>query len=405
MKKLMLFGAAVSLLALLAGGYVQGLGLSSPAQPKKGGGPTVVHQKTVVVNRTPAPVGNHVPPAPVKTVVKNQPTIVVNNIQQKFPTTAVDRKTFVESNQHKFVGVGQKPVVVKDYPRVTVPQLTYKGKGNHPVLDGYRDKFKPVAGAKVRPEFVTNYDKHWNERMDHWHERGHDLRGLLGANYYHLYSHDWWTHYHGPRVGWWARYPAFADRWFAFTHWEWWRPAPWQTIINWVIAPTVWAAPFYYDYGGNVIYDNNVVYVQDQPIASAEDYAAQAIQLAQSGAALLNASPPSPDNIQNQWLPLGSFAVANAEQGEPTMFLQLAVNKQGVIAGTFVNDATGDSQPVLGAVDPKTQRAAWFLGNTQTTVMETGVYNLSEAETPVLVHFGPTQTQTWFLVRLQEPPK
>jgi hypothetical protein len=35
--------------------------------------------------------------------------------------------------------------------------------------------------------------------------------------------------------------------------------------------------------------------------------------------------------------------------------------------------------------------------------METGIYNLTQEETTVLVHFGPEQTQQWLLVRLEEP--
>jgi hypothetical protein len=34
--------------------------------------------------------------------------------------------------------------------------------------------------------------------------------------------------------------------------------------------------------------------------------------------------------------------------------------------------------------------------------METGIYNLSEDQAPVLVHFGPDETQEALLVRLEE---
>jgi len=38
-------------------------------------------------------------------------------------------------------------------------------------------------------------------------------------------------------------------------------------------------------------------------------------------------------------------------------------------------------------------------------VLETGLYNLTQPQTPVLMHFGILQTQTWFLVRLEQPAK
>jgi len=36
-------------------------------------------------------------------------------------------------------------------------------------------------------------------------------------------------------------------------------------------------------------------------------------------------------------------------------------------------------------------------------VFETGLYNLTQNATPVLLHQGPTQTQTWVFARLPEP--
>jgi hypothetical protein len=54
-------------------------------------------------------------------------------------------------------------------------------------------------------------------------------------------------------------------------------------------------------------------------------------------------------------------------------------------------------------VDRKTQRAAWTVGDKKETVYETGMGNLSEPETSILVHFGKDRTQQWTLVRLEPP--
>ncbi|MCH8923324.1 MAG: hypothetical protein IIA67_09290 [Planctomycetes bacterium] len=56
-----------------------------------------------------------------------------------------------------------------------------------------------------------------------------------------------------------------------------------------------------------------------------------------------------------------------------------------------------------GSVDKTTQRAAWAIGNNKNTVFDTGIYNLTKDETQVLVHFGKEKTQTWFLVRMNDP--
>jgi hypothetical protein len=56
-------------------------------------------------------------------------------------------------------------------------------------------------------------------------------------------------------------------------------------------------------------------------------------------------------------------------------------------------------------VDRKTQRAAWKTadGTNESIVMETGIYNLTQDEVSVLVHFGPDTTQTWTMVRVEPP--
>ena len=47
--------------------------------------------------------------------------------------------------------------------------------------------------------------------------------------------------------------------------------------------------------------------------------------------------------------------------------------------------------------------AAWSVGDKSDTVVETGIFNLTKSETPALLHFGKNKTQTWLLVRLEDP--
>ena len=101
-------------------------------------------------------------------------------------------------------------------------------------------------------------------------------------------------------------------------------------------------------------------------------------------------------------MPLGVFALTHEESGDPIMFVQLAVAKDGTISGTYFNSVTDSAETVQGAVDKETQRAAWTIGSNANTVMETGVYNLTQEESTVLVHFGKDRTQTWLMVRVND---
>ena len=106
-----------------------------------------------------------------------------------------------------------------------------------------------------------------------------------------------------------------------------------------------------------------------------------------------------------EWLPLGVFAITEENGKDSGMLMQLAVSKEGIIAGTYYNDTSSNSRPVEGMVDKETQRAAWKFSDDkqQNVVFETGINNLTQDESTCLVHFGPDKTQTWTMIRLPAP--
>ncbi len=148
-----------------------------------------------------------------------------------------------------------------------------------------------------------------------------------------------------------------------------------------------------------MVYENNVVYLNGQEVGTAEDYA-------QGVAILATAPPPASEQEaeQMEWMPLGTFGVSAGEQDvEPTRVIQLAVSKTGIISGTLYNTATDSTQTVQGRVDPQTQRVAFRIGESEEIVVETGIYNLTQDEAPVQVHFGTEKVETYLLVRLEAP--
>jgi hypothetical protein len=102
-------------------------------------------------------------------------------------------------------------------------------------------------------------------------------------------------------------------------------------------------------------------------------------------------------------MPLGVFSLVEEEKGDPIMFFQLSVNRQGLISGAYQNTLSGDQQPVAGQVDKTTQRAVWRIGENRGTAFATTVANLTMDVSTVAVHFGEDRTQTWLLVRMPEP--
>ena len=153
-----------------------------------------------------------------------------------------------------------------------------------------------------------------------------------------------------------------------------------------------------YNYGDNVYYDNGTVYYGDEAHCSAEEYADQAQQLATSA--------PTKVADDTEWMQLGVFALAEDENGSedvtPKLYLQLAVTKDGVIAGTLYDANSDKTQDVSGMVDKKSQRAAWAIEDKTSPIMETGINNLTKDTAPALLHFDDGQTQQWLLARVDE---
>lgn len=241
--------------------------------------------------------------------------------------------------------------------------------------------------------------RNWAEthpaRTDYWKHRADTVRGHWPP---HPLPPDWfhpggWVYHHGPCPGW--HYPYWAHHPWAY----WWGWSPWRHVTVW-FAPWGWATPVYYDYGpgGNVVYQDNRIYVQDQEVGTAEEYA-------QSAAALAQAAPPAdPNQPQNaDWLPLGTFSLSKNDQPQLSQILQLAVNKEGVVSGTLYDAQAKTSLPVQGSVDKTTQRVAITLGEGTDRVLETGIYNLTQNETPVLIHSGTNKADSYLLIRLQAP--
>ncbi len=147
-------------------------------------------------------------------------------------------------------------------------------------------------------------------------------------------------------------------------------------------------------------YSGDQVYQGDQPVATAEEYAEQAETIATSA--------PSQMPEKGDWLPLGVFALTQdgqASGADPSLYMQLAISKQGAISGTLKNTLTGKVQSLEGMADKKSQRVAWGVVDQQRPLMETGLSNLTQDTSPALVHFADGQTQQWLMVRIPEPMK
>lgn len=189
--------------------------------------------------------------------------------------------------------------------------------------------------------------------------------------------------------GWYARYPgAWVARGIAAA--AWWTGAYWNSAYDYCGCSS---EPVSYDYGETVVYEDGNVYYGEEPVATAEQYFEQANNLAEAGEETSN----------EDWLPLGVFAVVSGDETQFDKVLQLAVNKEGVIRGNLNDKLTNQITSIEGSVDKKTQRAAFRPTKNPSMVAECGLYNLTQDALTVLVHLGKDRNETRKLIRLEEP--
>jgi hypothetical protein len=136
--------------------------------------------------------------------------------------------------------------------------------------------------------------------------------------------------------------------------------------------------------------------VNGEAVGTAEEYAAQATEIAETGTM-------AEANKEGEWMALGVFAMVQGEETTSNNIFQLAVNKEGLIRGNYYNALTDTVEAVHGAVDKKSQRACWTVGDKKTPVYEAGIVNLTTDDTTMMVHYGKNKSQQFTLFRIEQP--
>ena len=127
------------------------------------------------------------------------------------------------------------------------------------------------------------------------------------------------------------------------------------------------------------------------------EYAQQAATIAGQGAAE-SATIPAAD----EWRWLGVYAMTRAQESDASNFLSLAIDKEGLLRGTYYNAVSDESSHVTGKVDKKTQRAAWTIGDRKQPVYEAGISGLTKDQLTVLVHKGDGKVEQMLLVKVKD---
>lgn len=264
-------------------------------------------------------------------------------------------------------------------PERRAPQQQHRPAQTSRHAEMPRNRNRPPTSADLK-HFVSqhpnagknNFVKNAHKNRDNWgnHIR-HDFHNH--PNRHNWFNNNFWGHYH--------IHPPYYNY-----HHNWWLWATPIGIAGWL----GWnAAPIYYDY----YIENNVNYwVPISEPAYVSSYVAPA-------------APESGQQAGDDWMPLGVFALSKDAESiaGPNIYLQLALNKNGTVSGAYYNETTDQSFELDGEVDPTTQSLTMQLADDpDAPVFETGLYNLTQPEAPVRVHFADGRTDNMLLIRLDE---
>ncbi len=102
-----------------------------------------------------------------------------------------------------------------------------------------------------------------------------------------------------------------------------------------------------------------------------------------------------------KFLSLGVFSVAPKDQTEASAMLHLAVNKDGILRGSYYDLLSNQEHDIEGAIDKTTQRAAWTVAPHGEVVFETSLKELTEETGPLAVFYENGETRQWTLARYE----
>ena len=229
-----------------------------------------------------------------------------------------------------------------------------------------------IGGANIRPYSLNTLNRNGDAVRGNFYNGGY----YGGAGWYNNHFRPWWP---GGFVGG-AGLGFMAG-------------AAWGTTSNYV---GVNAVPIPYNYGTTVVYQDDTVYVQGEPVGTSQEYAQQATDLAAQG-------EKAPIAKDEQWQSLGVYALTRSDEKNPSNFINLALNKDGVVRGTYYNAVTDSNLKVSGQLDKKTQRVAWTVDGKKNPVYEAGLNNLTQDQTTILVHQNGGKVEQMMLVRVNDP--
>lgn len=158
---------------------------------------------------------------------------------------------------------------------------------------------------------------------------------------------------------WYAQHPQAWQ--FTHPHADAWVATSFATAAAWLGWNAVQSTS-----SSSTVYDPSLDTVQPEP-----------------DAALPPAGAGPPAGASDDWLPLGVYALVRPGQSQGTSLLQVAVNKEGAVRGTYYDEISDSSHILQGSVNNQNQMVDWTVGQSGKVTFQAGLDDLTHSSTPV----------------------
>ncbi len=159
------------------------------------------------------------------------------------------------------------------------------------------------------------------------------------------------------------------------------------TLAAWLAAP-----PYAVASPANVVVEETVVV--EQPIVAEEPPAEMPVEEPATAEDDTEAAEP-------EWVNLGVYELLAPGEAAATRWMELAVARDGRVAGNYFDRALGDVDPIHGRADPESMRLWWSVGE-GTAVFQTTFDELMQPEGRLSVQPAEGEPDHWRIVR-REP--
>jgi hypothetical protein len=105
-------------------------------------------------------------------------------------------------------------------------------------------------------------------------------------------------------------------------------------------------------------------------------------------------------NASGPWMVLGVYSLLTSPVDSGTRILQLSINQQGYLRGSYYDMITNETYNVRGRIDQPTQYAQWWIDTNQQLTFYTPISQLTQSQGTVNARL-PGGTQQWQVVRME----